>query len=224
LLFPCCVANTSSQAQEREKYILGLQSDFAMLGESGAGSTLRYEYWLGKVCRIIAVYSNRRKVEWRDPIDLQDLPSSPPEVHVIAQWYKKKDASTRQGPLYTLSDLSDYTLYNVKHIIVPLQLKMRQEQTIDNGVTTDAIFELDDVDKRALEQHVKDMTMQQAGRSTEGQKGKGKAKRKQASDVRGAEGVHSEDAGKEAVSFGYDRVAGKSSRSGRQTTKTVRSG
>jgi hypothetical protein len=223
LLFPCCVANTSSQAQEQEKYILGLQSDFAMLGESGTGSSLRYEYWLGKVCRIIAVYSNRRKVEWRDPIDLQDLPRSPPEVHVIAQWYQK-GASMRQGPLYTLSDLSDYTLYNVKHIIMPLQLKMRQEQTVDNGVTKDAIFELDDVDKRALEQHVKDMMMQQAGRSTEGREGKGKEKRKQASVVRGAEGVRSEDAGEEAVSFGYDRIAGKSSRSGRQTTKTARSG
>jgi hypothetical protein len=51
-----CVDKTPlPQAAEDAKYTLGLQTDFAMLGETGGGCSLRYEYWLGKVCRLNAV-------------------------------------------------------------------------------------------------------------------------------------------------------------------------
>jgi hypothetical protein len=139
--------------------MLGLQTDFAMLGKSGTGDA---EYWLGNVCRLVAVYGNQRKVEWSQPIDLQSLPASPCQVHIRAQWYERRQAPVGEGALYTLTDLSDYTLYNVKHVIMPLQLNLLQRRAPEGGgrVASCAVFKLHDTDKRALDQYIKETKLQ----------------------------------------------------------------
>jgi hypothetical protein len=183
-----------------------------MLGETGEGESLRYEYWLGKVCRITAVYKNNKKQDWRDPVDLRNLPAAC-QLHVIAQWYTRASAAPRgETLLYTLSDLSDYTLYHAKHVIMPLQLDLCEKQTIIGGVVSEAVYKLDSADKRALDQHIKEMTLQ--------------ARTAQRSVQRTARGRQEEQSTNNSAvgdAEGYGRVAGVHTRAGRKTTKVAQS-
>jgi hypothetical protein len=188
--------------------MLGLQSDFAMLGRSSAGGC---EYWLGKVCRLVAVYSKGRKVEWRKPIDLQNLPAPPCQVHVRAQWYERREAPAREGAMYTLTDLSDYSLYHVKYVIMPLQLNLCKERDDGAGAAGSAVFKLHDTDKRALDQHVKDMMFQMNLLDDKKREKRVRMQRK--------EQVPADAIGGEAE--GLFRVEGRTSRAGRKTTTIV---
>jgi hypothetical protein len=185
--------------------MLGLQTDFAMLGRSSAGGP---EYWLGKVCRIVAVYGNRRKVEWNQPINLQSLPATPCEVHIRAQWYEHREAPVAEGALYTLTDLSDYTLYHVKHVIMPLQLNLLKEPALEVGdrVVSCAVFKLHDTDKRALDQCIKETMIEMTSASD---KHEGRRVRKQPKAQEPMVGGEAE---------GLVRVRGMS-RAGRKTTR-----
>jgi hypothetical protein len=208
-----CVDKTPlPQAAEDAKYTLGLQTDFAMLGETGGGCSLRYEYWLGKVCRLTAVYKNGRKQDWKDPVDLRTLPTTC-QLHVIAQWYKQKLGGSRGESMYTLSDLSDYTLYHAKHVIMPLQLDLCEKQTVAQGIVSEAVYKLDRTDMRALDQHIKEMTMQvtNSGRQQNVQR-----------TVRGREEDQAVQHSAVKDVEGYNRITGERTRSGRKTTKVCR--
>jgi hypothetical protein len=193
--------------------MLGQQTDFAMLGRSSTGDP---EYWLGNVCRMVAVYGSRRKVEWSQPISLQNLPASPCEVHIRAQWYERRKqqegpaGEPEEGALYTLTDLSDYTLYHVKHVIMPLQLNLFKERALEVGgrVASCALFKLHDTDKRALDQYIKETILEtaSAGDKKEGRRVRNKAQSKAQDPMVGGEAE------------GLVRVSG-TSRVGRRTTR-----
>jgi hypothetical protein len=79
------------QTLQREQRMLGLQSDFAMVFEDSATSKESasssgngpYSFWLGKVQRLIRVFG-RRKVEYREPIDLDNFEGP---ILLVAKWY-----------------------------------------------------------------------------------------------------------------------------------------
>jgi hypothetical protein len=110
--------------------------------------------------------------------------------------------------LYTLTDLSDYTLYHVKHVIMPLQLNLVKERVLEEGgrVAGSAVFKLHDTDKRALDQHIKDMMLQMSPLAGKQGGGRVREQRKVQVPVVGE------------VAEGLSRVGGPTSRAGRKTT------
>jgi hypothetical protein len=134
--------------------MLGLQTDFAMLfldePATTASSTRQYMFWLGNVQRLIMDPGHgRRRVEYREPVDLDSLPADG-TVLVVAQWYRRvEDCITAAGidGVYELK-VADHRAYDIKHVLTPLTLRSRK--SVDAGGVVSFVCELSTLDRAAI--------------------------------------------------------------------------
>jgi hypothetical protein len=104
----------------------------------------RHYFALGRVERIIRQSASGKKKDWREPIDLRNLPASG-NVLLIAQWYTVHGEDPH---IYAFDD-EDFKGYDAVHVITPLALQMEEQ----NGTK---VFRLCEADKKVLDQHVID--------------------------------------------------------------------
>lgn len=138
------------QALERERRMLGLQGDFAMIFENSSenrNSQQPYHFWLGKVQRLIRL-AGRRRVEYREPVDLDSYEGT---IVVVAHWYKATQADT-SGPdvdsVYVLNE-PDHQCYDIAHVLAPITLTSRAVQGADGSESFEYV--LSKIDRDALD-------------------------------------------------------------------------
>lgn len=147
-----------SQALERERRMLGLQSDFAMIFENQKCSTQEpYIFWLGKVQRLIKLVGGRKRVEYREPIDLDNYEG---KVLVIAHWYKAVEATSSPDvdSVYVLKE-ADHQCYDIAHVLAPITLAPRKVPGPARALDGSEAFEyvLSKFDRDALDAAIGDI-------------------------------------------------------------------
>ena len=138
------------QAAERERRMLGLQSDFAMLFST---APRQFTFWLGKVQRMIRVLGRKRS-DLRQPVDLDDFDG---DIYIIAQWYTLCREVPLGGDVHSVYrfDTADLKAYNIKHVITPLELPSRVVSAA--GAPRVCEYELRTGDKAAIDRAIADV-------------------------------------------------------------------
>jgi hypothetical protein len=138
------------QAAERERRMLGLQSDSAMLFST---APRQFTFWLGKVQRMIRVLS-RKRADLREPVDLDSYEG---DIYIIAQWYTACRELPPGGDVHSVYrfDTVDLQAYNIKHVITPLELPCRVVSPA--GAQRVFEYELRTGDKAAIDRAIADV-------------------------------------------------------------------
>jgi hypothetical protein len=142
------------QAAERERRMLGLQSDFAMLF---ATAPQQFAFWLGKVQRMMRVL-NRKRVDLRAaPVDLDDHDG---DIYIVAHWYKLS-RELDGGDMHSVYhfDTADLKCYHIRHVITPLELAF---SSTEPGVCE---YYLRTSDKDAIDRAIADVAGERSTRS-----------------------------------------------------------
>jgi hypothetical protein len=174
------------QAAERERRMLGLQSDFAMLFSTVPN---HFTFWLGKVQRLIRVFQ-RKRVDLREPVDLDAYDG---DIYVVAHWYKLcQEVNGADVHSVYQFNTPDLNCYHIKHVVAPLQLTTR----IVSAEGAPRMFEYDlcAVDKEAIDRAIADVTG--AGSTTSGRTASGRAAQQMADDGLTHTAVRSERTGR----------------------------
>jgi hypothetical protein len=172
------------QALERERRMLGLQGDFAMIFENSSEnrtSQQPYHFWLGKVQRLIKL-AGRRRVEYREPVDLDSYEGT---IVVVAHWYKAAQADT-SGPdvdsVYVLNE-PDHQCYDIAHVLAPITLTSTAVQGADGSESF--VYVLSKIDRDALDAAIAEIAKSELPRgSASGTSAKRKRSQMMADDGR----------------------------------------
>jgi hypothetical protein len=176
MIILCCLA----QEALRERRMLGLQGDFAMLfessntggGQGSAASGGAHTFWLGKVQRLIRTGSGRSKVEYRQPVDLDSYDGA---IVLVAEWYKPvaaQDSSCQSqcidsaesvvDSLYALVE-PDHKCYDIQHVLAPVQLSVHHH---DGAAGSTLRYALNKKDRMAIDEAIAEIAAYKAAATT----------------------------------------------------------